>query len=186
MIPLQGIVPVSRHAFEVQGCDPHLFFCHGAHPIEIRPALVEPRHRVSLPVERWEVELGATVAAILLTITIISTTPASVMLRSVIEVTTAASTTSTLAAKSTAATTAVVVSSVVAMARAAGVDVAFPGRAHDATATRVGVVTRPLERSRSSAPTAGSTGAFSRVASCLPCVSSRVLIVVTCARSDVC
>jgi hypothetical protein len=141
MIPLQGIIPVSRHAFEVQGCDPHLLFCHGAHPTEIRLALVEPWQRVSLPIERWEVELGPTVAAILLTVAIILTTPATVVLRSAVEVAAATSTTSTLAAKSTART-AVVDSSAVATARATGADVAFVGRAHGATAARAGVITR--------------------------------------------
>jgi Mn2+/Fe2+ NRAMP family transporter len=184
MIPLQGIIPVSRHAFEVQGCDPHLLFCHGTHPTEIRLALVEPRQQVSLPIERWEVELGATVAAILVTVAIISTTLSTVVLRSAVEVAAAASTTSTLAAKSTART-AVVASSAVATARAAGVDVAFAGRAHGATAARAGVVTRaPTGEVQVRCAGSGIDRRF--LQGRLPCVSSRLLTVVTCARSDVC
>jgi hypothetical protein len=184
MIPLQGIISVSYHAFEVQGCDPHLFFCHGAHPTEMRLALVKPRQRVSLPIERWEVELGATVAAILLTVANISTTLATVLLRSAVEVAAAASTTSTLAAKSTART-AIVDSSAVATAHDAGVDVAFAGRAHGATAARAGVVTRaPTGEVQVRCAGSGIDRRF--LQGRLPCVSSRLLTVVTCARSDVC
>jgi hypothetical protein len=125
-----------------------------------------------------------TLAAILLTVAIISTTPASVVLWSTIEVATAASTTSTLAATSTTST--LVASSTVTMARAAGVDIAFASHTHGATVARAGVVTRARTGEVQVPMALLLTGAFSRVTSRLSCVLSRVLIVVTCVRSDVC